>query len=103
MRGADITQAAMFSYRTLEERIPRAHPLRKFRRVVDGLLSTMDAELGQKRGDKKGDEFIFHHKVKTTGFQPVSFSCENGCQGGALWSTGTEAILFSRLSTTLCG
>lgn len=45
MRGADITQAAMFSYRTLEERIPREHPLRKFRRVVDGLLSTMDREL----------------------------------------------------------
>lgn len=45
MRGADITPTALFSYRTLEERIPREHPLRKFRRVVDGLLSTMDQEL----------------------------------------------------------
>ena len=26
MRGADITQAALFSYRTLEERIPSSHP-----------------------------------------------------------------------------
>jgi len=32
-------------YRTLEERIPPEHPLCKFRRVADGLLSTMDAEL----------------------------------------------------------
>lgn len=45
MRGADITQAAMFSYRTLEERIPKEHPLRKLRAVVDGILASMDAEL----------------------------------------------------------
>lgn len=45
MRGADITQAAMFSYRTLEERIPKEHPLRQLRRVIDGILASMDAEL----------------------------------------------------------
>lgn len=45
MRGADITQASMFSYRTLEERIPRKHPLRKLRAVVDGLLASMNEEL----------------------------------------------------------
>lgn len=45
MRGADITQAALFSYRSLEERIPKAHPLRKLRVVVDAILTTMDAEL----------------------------------------------------------
>ena len=45
MRGADITQAALFSYRTLEERIPQEHPLRKLRLVVDAILSTMDTEL----------------------------------------------------------
>lgn len=44
MRGADITQAALFSYRTLEERIPKDHPLRKLRVVVDAILATMDAE-----------------------------------------------------------
>ena len=38
MRGADITQAALFSYRTLEERIPSSHPLRKLRVVVDTIL-----------------------------------------------------------------
>lgn len=45
MRGADITQASIFSYRTLEERIPKKHPLRKLRAVVDGLLASMDEEL----------------------------------------------------------
>ena len=33
MRGADITQINLFSYRTLEERIPANHPLRKLRLV----------------------------------------------------------------------
>ena len=45
MRGADITQAALFSYRTLEERIPSSHPLRKLRVVVDTILVSMDREL----------------------------------------------------------
>jgi len=45
MRGADITQAALFSYRTLEARIPQVHPLRKLRAVVDGLLAAMHPEL----------------------------------------------------------
>jgi transposase len=44
MRGADVTQAALFSYRTLEARIPREHPLRKLRVVVDGLLSALLGE-----------------------------------------------------------
>ena len=45
MRGANITPAALFSYRTLEERIPKSHPLRKFRVVADAILSSVDAEL----------------------------------------------------------
>ena len=34
----------MFSYITLEERVPQAHPLRKLRAVVDALLATMSSE-----------------------------------------------------------
>ncbi len=45
MRGADFTPTDLFSYRTLEERIPQAHPLRKLRVIVDAILRTMDAEL----------------------------------------------------------
>ena len=44
MRSADITQSEMFSYRTLEQRIPASHPLRKLRMLVDGLLATLHAD-----------------------------------------------------------
>ena len=44
MRGDDVTQAAMFSYRTLEERIPQGHSLRKLRVLVDGILATLHTE-----------------------------------------------------------
>ena len=43
MRGADFTQEELFSYRTLEERIPSSHPIRKLREVVNLLLKSMDA------------------------------------------------------------
>ena len=44
MRSADISQSEMFSYRTLEQRIPASHPLRKLRMLVDGLLATLHAD-----------------------------------------------------------
>jgi transposase len=44
MRSADVTQIAMFSCRTLEERIPPEHSLRKLRTLVDGILMTLHAE-----------------------------------------------------------
>lgn len=44
MRGADITQDELFSFRTPEERIPKDHPLRKLRAVVDALLKSMNRE-----------------------------------------------------------
>ena len=47
MRGADITQEELFSYRTLEERIPGSHPIRPLRKVVDLLLRSMEAELSE--------------------------------------------------------
>lgn len=44
MRSADLTQSAMFSYRTLEQRIPMKHPLRQLRTFVDEILRSMDAD-----------------------------------------------------------
>lgn len=44
MRGADVTQSALFSYSTLEARVPQKHPLRKLRVVVDAVLASMYAE-----------------------------------------------------------
>ncbi len=42
-----MTQSELFSFRTLEERIPKNHPLRKLRVVVDGILASMDQELDE--------------------------------------------------------
>lgn len=44
MRSADVTQSAMFSYRTLEQRIATNHPLRKLRAFVDEILESMHAD-----------------------------------------------------------
>ena len=38
MRGGDGTQGAMFSYVSLEDRVPADHPLRVVRRLVDGAV-----------------------------------------------------------------
>lgn len=47
MRTVDTTQHAMFSYRSLEERIPAGHPLRKLRVLVDGILGSMNGTFAQ--------------------------------------------------------
>jgi transposase len=43
--GQPNLQGAMFSYVSLEERVPAAHPLRKLRALVDALLASMNNEL----------------------------------------------------------
>ena len=42
MRKTDVTQHSLYSYRSLEERIPDAHPLRKLRVLVDAILFNMN-------------------------------------------------------------
>jgi transposase len=44
MRGTDKTSSSLFSYIDLEERIPANHPLRKIRRIVNGALTSLDAD-----------------------------------------------------------
>ena len=44
MRKADVTQHAMFSLRSLEDRIPAMHPLRKLRILVGALFKTLSPE-----------------------------------------------------------
>jgi hypothetical protein len=39
MRGDDQETGSMFSYRSLEDRIPRNHPLRPMRAMVDEALA----------------------------------------------------------------
>jgi transposase len=45
MRGDDFGQAAVFSYITLERRIPADHPLRPVRRLTDRALKRVSGEL----------------------------------------------------------
>ena len=45
MRGLSDPQSDLFSYVSLENRVPADHPLRRFRQLVDVVLSSMDDEL----------------------------------------------------------
>jgi transposase len=38
MRGSDEGEPVLFSYVSLEDRVPRAHPLRTVKKLVDGIL-----------------------------------------------------------------
>jgi len=44
MRGDERVQDSMFSYLTLEQRVPADHPLREIRALTDGVLQSLDAE-----------------------------------------------------------
>lgn len=44
MRGEEPRQPALFSYISLEDRVPKSHPLRKLRVLVDGVLAAMSPE-----------------------------------------------------------
>jgi len=48
MRGADVQQPGMFSYVSVEERVPKDHPIRTLRVLVDTILKEMDALLGSR-------------------------------------------------------
>jgi hypothetical protein len=45
MRGDELVQDGMFSYVTLEQRVPEDHPLREIRRLTDVVLRSLSAEL----------------------------------------------------------
>jgi transposase len=44
MRSPDVTQDPLFSYIGLEERVPKSHPLRRMRVMVDAVLKSMSSE-----------------------------------------------------------
>ena len=46
MRGSDEQPGAMFSYVSLEDRVPPDHPLRAIRRITDRALERISPELG---------------------------------------------------------
>jgi transposase len=44
MRGDERVQGGMFSYVTLEQRVPKDHPLREIRRITDVVLKSLSGE-----------------------------------------------------------
>lgn len=44
MHGEDIEQANLFSYVSLESRIPAQHPLRPIRALIDRVVAEVSAE-----------------------------------------------------------
>ncbi|HEV2701238.1 MAG TPA: IS5 family transposase [Steroidobacteraceae bacterium] len=44
MRGTDVDQAGLFSYVSIEERIPQSHPLRRVRVLLDEALGSMSRD-----------------------------------------------------------
>jgi transposase len=44
MRGADVKQGGVFSYVSLEARVPKSHPLRRIREMVDAALVELSPE-----------------------------------------------------------
>ncbi len=47
MRGEDLQQHELFSYGSLEERVPAGHPLRPIRSMVDEALKTMSSRFAE--------------------------------------------------------
>src|SRR4249919_2739839 len=47
MRGSDIRTGDLFSYVDLEERVPKNHPLRLIRRIVNEVLAALDREFAE--------------------------------------------------------
>jgi len=52
MRGESKQQSSMFSYVTLEQRIPAAHPIRQIRAMVDEAFGQMDAAFSAMYSDR---------------------------------------------------
>jgi transposase len=51
MRGTDVQQSGLFSYVSLEERIPAEHPLRGVRALLDEALASMSREFDRVYAD----------------------------------------------------
>jgi len=47
MRGMDESQDSLFSYGSLEQRVPAKHPLRAIGRMADEVLEAMDGDFGR--------------------------------------------------------
>lgn len=47
MRGADVMQEGLFSFKRLDEFVPKAHPLRDIRSIINDALRRLDAKFDE--------------------------------------------------------
>lgn len=52
MRGADISQPSLFISKTVEDFVPKEHPLRAMRALIDQALSELDGKLNRVYADE---------------------------------------------------
>ena len=57
MRGEDLQQHELFSYGSLEERVPADHPLRPIRIMVDEVLKAMDKRFDESMAETAASRF----------------------------------------------
>lgn len=114
MRGEDIQQNELFSYGSLEERIPASHPLRPIRTMVDEALKQMNQRFdliygGEgrrsipperllralllrvlsvrlRKGRRSSD--MYRDQARSKAGWPLSPACGNGTSSGVLGSLG---------------
>lgn len=73
MRGSDVQQLGMFSYVSVEDRVPKDHPIHKLRVLVDAILKDMDSLLGS-RYARTGRESIPPERLLRASLLQVVYS-----------------------------
>src|SRR6201987_1826734 len=88
MRGDERVQDGMFSYVSLEQRVPSAHPLREVRRVTDAVLRSLNAELDQLYADSGRPSIAPEYILRALLLQ-------------VFFSVGSERLLVEQIDYTL--
>ena len=73
MRTPDVQQLGMFSYVSVDARVPADHPIRKLRELVDGVLAEMDP-LFERRYAKTGRPSIPPERLLRASLLQVVYS-----------------------------
>lgn len=73
MRTPDVQQLGMFSYVSVDARVPTDHPIRRLRELVDGILAEMDG-LFEQRYAKTGRPSIPPERLLRASLLQVVYS-----------------------------
>jgi len=78
MRSPDVQQLGMFSYVSVEDRVPPDHPIRKLRILVDAILGELD-ELLAARYAAGGRPSIPPERILRASLLQVVYSATTTC------------------------